>query len=158
MRILFRGRRNICWCWTVTSVAPRNVNDVSCITRINHENAFWRQTQYLAMLEGNFCCSAQCKRRFMWPGSIIESPFSWQAQYLVMLEGNLCCSAQFKNDTSRGTRINHENPFSRQTQYLMMLECNLCCSAQCKWRFMCDQDQSWESFFAAGALFGDVGG
>ena len=96
MRILFRGRRYICWCWTVTFVAPRNVNDVSCITRINDEISFWRQTQYLAMLEGNFCCSAQCKWRFMWPGSIIESPFSWQAQYLVMLEGNLCCSAQCK--------------------------------------------------------------
>ena len=32
------GRRNIWWCWRVTSVASRNFNDVSCVPRINPES------------------------------------------------------------------------------------------------------------------------
>ncbi len=48
--------------------------------------------------------------------------------------------------------------FSWQAQYLLMLEGASCCSPHCKWRFICEDDQSWESFFVAGATFGDVGG
>ena len=58
----FRGRCSIWWCWTVTSVAPRIVNDVSYVTRINHEIHFSWQAQYLVKLECHF---------------------SWQAQHLV---------------------------------------------------------------------------
>ena len=32
------------------------------------------------------------------------------------------------------------------------------CPAHCKWRFICDADQSWDSFCVAGAVFGEVGG
>ena len=42
--------------------APRIVNDVSCVTRINHEIHFAWQAQYLVKL---------------------ECDFSWQAQHLV---------------------------------------------------------------------------
>ena len=42
--------------------APRIVNDVSCVTRINHEMHFAWQAQYLVKL---------------------ECDFSWQAQHLV---------------------------------------------------------------------------
>ena len=45
----------------MTPVDPRNVNNVSCVTRINQESHFWWQAQYLVRLEGDTCCSAQCK-------------------------------------------------------------------------------------------------
>ena len=87
MTFILRGRRSIWWGWRVMPVAPRIVNDVSYVMRINH-----------------------------------QIHFAWQAQYLVRLEG----------DDS--------------------------CSAHCKWRFICDADQSWDSFCVAGAVFGEVGG
>ena len=46
-----------------------------------------------------------------------------------------------------------ESPFSWQAQYFVMLGGHICCSAQCKWCVMRDEDQSWESFFVAGAIF-----
>ena len=45
----------------MTLVAPRIVNDVSYVTPINHEIHFAWQVQYLVQLEGDSCCSAQCK-------------------------------------------------------------------------------------------------
>ena len=45
----------------MTPVAPRNVNSVSCVKRIDHESHFSWQAQYLVRLEDDFCCSAQCK-------------------------------------------------------------------------------------------------
>ena len=44
-----------------TSVAPRIVNDVSYVTRINHENHFSWQAQYLVRLDNGIGCSAHCK-------------------------------------------------------------------------------------------------
>ena len=60
MRVIFPGRRNI-WCWRVTSVALRIVDDVSYVTGIKHESHCSWQAQYVVMLEGNLCCSAHCK-------------------------------------------------------------------------------------------------
>ena len=51
-----------------------------------------------------------------------------------------------------------ECTFAWQAQYLVRLEGDACCSAHCKWRSICDEDQSWESFCVAGAVFGEVGG
>ena len=45
----------------MTLLAPRIVNDVSYVTRINYEIHFAWQAQYLVKLEGDSCCSAQCK-------------------------------------------------------------------------------------------------
>ena len=42
-------------------VAPRIVNDVSYVTRINHEIRFAWPAQYLVRLEDDSCCSAHCK-------------------------------------------------------------------------------------------------
>ena len=42
-------------------LALRIVNDVSYVTRINHEIHFAWQAQYLVRLEGVDCCSAHCK-------------------------------------------------------------------------------------------------
>ena len=58
----FRGRRSIWWGYRLTLLAPRIVNDVSYVTRINHEIHFAWQAQYLVKL---------------------ECYFSWQAQHLV---------------------------------------------------------------------------
>ena len=45
----------------MSPVALRIVNDVSFVTRINHESHFSWQAQYLVRLEGESCCSAHCK-------------------------------------------------------------------------------------------------
>ena len=42
-------------------VAPRIVNDVSYLMRINHEIDFAWQAQYLVRSQGDACCSAHCK-------------------------------------------------------------------------------------------------
>ena len=62
------------------------------------------------------------------------------------------------NDVSYVMWINHDIHFAWQAQYLVRLDGIDCCSAHCKWRFMCDMDQSWDSFCVAGAVFGEVGG
>ena len=46
-------------------LAPRIVNDVSCVTRINHGIHFAWQAQYLLRLEVDFSCSAHWKWRFI---------------------------------------------------------------------------------------------
>ena len=45
---------------------------------------------------------------------------------------------------------------SWQAQYLVRLEGDIACSAHWKWRFICDADQSWDSFCVAGAVFGEL--
>ena len=42
-------------------VAPHIVNDISYVSRINHDIHFAWQVQYLVKLEGDSCCSAYCK-------------------------------------------------------------------------------------------------
>ena len=42
-------------------LAPRIVNDVSCVTWINHEIHFAWQAQYLVRFEVDFACSAHSK-------------------------------------------------------------------------------------------------
>ena len=56
MRFILRGRS-----WRMTLVAPRIVNDVSYVMRINHEIHFAWQAQYLVKLEDDSCFSAHCK-------------------------------------------------------------------------------------------------
>ena len=46
-------------------VAPRIVNSVSCVKRIQHEIYFSWQAQYLVRLEDVACRSAHCNSRFM---------------------------------------------------------------------------------------------
>ena len=59
----------------MTHVAPRIVNNVSCVKRINDECYFSWQAQYLVMLERHLCCSYVtsndlraifCGRRSIW--------------------------------------------------------------------------------------------
>ena len=59
MRVIFRARRSIWSSWRVTLVAPRIVNDVSNVRRINHESDFSWQAQYLVKSECHFPWQAQ---------------------------------------------------------------------------------------------------
>ena len=45
----------------MTHVAPRSVNNVSGVKRINEECYFSWQAQYLVSLDYDACCSAHCK-------------------------------------------------------------------------------------------------
>ena len=58
MRLIMRGRRGIWRSWIVIPVAPRIVNDVSHMRRINHEIHVAWQVQYLVTLDCDSCCSA----------------------------------------------------------------------------------------------------
>ena len=70
--------------------APRIVNDVSYVMRINHEIHFAWQAQYFVRLER----IVNDVSYVMWINHEIH--FAWQAQYLVRLEGGDCCSAHCK--------------------------------------------------------------
>ena len=37
MRVIFRGRCNVWWCWGTAPVSPRSVNDFSYVAGINHK-------------------------------------------------------------------------------------------------------------------------
>ena len=58
------------------------------------------------------------------------------------------------NDVSYVRTIKQSSHFVWQAQYLVRLDGDTYCSAHCKWRFICDQDQAWESFCLTGAKFG----
>ena len=68
----------------MTRVAPRIVNSVSCVKRIDHESHFSWQAQYLLKLEADSCCSAHCLLLFWWClgvlvcwGDLIEDELGW---------------------------------------------------------------------------------
>ena len=74
-------------------VAPRIVNDVSYVMRINHDIPFVWQAPYLVRLE-----KIPVAPRIVNDVSYVSSnntviPFAWQAQYLVRLQGDACRSA-----------------------------------------------------------------
>ena len=56
----FRGRRSIWWSWRMTPVARRVVNEVSYVTRINHECHFsWQARHFVKFWEiagARICC------------------------------------------------------------------------------------------------------
>ena len=61
MRFILRGRRSIWRGSRLTLHPPRILNDVSYVTRINHEIHFAWQAQYLVRLEVDFVSSAHSK-------------------------------------------------------------------------------------------------
>ena len=71
---IMRGRRSLWWGWRVTVAALRIGNDVSYVSTINHDIHFAWQAQYLVRCEGDACCSAHCKWRF-----IREQDQSWHS-------------------------------------------------------------------------------
>ena len=78
--------------------APRIVNDVSYVTRINHEIHFAWQAQYLVNLS---CDGSVVAPRIVNDVSYVtrinlEIHFAWQGQYLVKMDCDSCCSAHCK--------------------------------------------------------------
>ena len=80
-------------------------------------------------------------RRSIWCG--------WRVALLAPQNGN---------DVSYGMRIKDAIHFAWLAQYLLSLKGDFTCSAHWKWRFICEADHWWDSFCAAGAVFGEVGG
>ena len=113
------------------------------------------QAQYLVRLEGDFACSAHWKWRF-----ICDADQSWDRGRRSIWWGSrlTLLAPRILNDVSYVTRINHEIHFAWQAQYLVRFEVDFACSAHSKWRFICEADQSWDSFCVAGAVFGEGGG
>ena len=81
----------------MTLVAPRILNDVSYVMRINHEIPFAWQAQCLVKLDCDSCYTPRivndvsCETRIHH-----EIHFAWQAQYLVKLDCDLFSSAHCK--------------------------------------------------------------
>ena len=212
MRFILRGRRSIWWTCRLTFVAPRIVNDVSYVTRINHEIHFAWQAQYMVKLSCDFCCSAHCKWRFIcdadqsWDSFCVAGAVFGEVGVWLFVAGAAfgdilgdsrsakCCIFQYKIVSEIGRvrspkrRVRDDDfilglssecrrivfllaeaiqrvsnailnlKISWQAQYLVRLEGDIACSAHWKWRFICDADQSWDSFCVAGAVFAEVGG
>ena len=110
-----------------------------------------------------------------YPRIILESSLYWRKQFrefplqswTLRFRGrrSICwgwsltlLALRIGNDVSYETRIKHEIHFAWQAQYLVRFDVDIACSAQSKWRFICDADQSWDSFCVAGAVFGEVRG
>ena len=77
-------------------VAPRIVNDVSYVMRINHDIPFAWQAQYLVKLQVTLAALRVGHDVSYVTRITDDSYFGWQAQYLVKLEGDSCCSAHCK--------------------------------------------------------------
>ena len=77
-------------------VAPRVANDVSYVSRINHDIHFAWQAQYLLKLQGDSCALRIGNDVSYVTRITADSFFAWLAQYLVKLEGDSCCSAHCK--------------------------------------------------------------
>ena len=72
----------------MSTVAPRIVNDISYVTRINDASHFSLQVQHLVIFECRFSWQAQHL-------VILERHRSWQAQYMVILERHFLWQAQY---------------------------------------------------------------
>ena len=175
MRFILRGRRSICWGSRLTLLAPRILNDVSYVTRINHEMHFAWQAQYLVKLDCHFsagaafgdilgdsrsakCCIFQYKivskigrvrspkRRVRDDDFMVGSWSGYPRIVFILAEAIQRVPAAILN-----------LKISWQAQYLLRLEVDIACSAHWKCRFIWDAHQSWDSFCVAGAVFGEVG-
>ena len=80
----------------MTLLAPRIVNDVSYVTRINHEIHFAWQAQYLVRLGVTLVAPRIVNDVSYLMRINHEIHFAWQAQYLVKLDCDSCCSAHCK--------------------------------------------------------------
>ena len=143
----------------MTLVAPRIVNSVSCVTRINHEIHFSWQAQYLVKFEWHFSWQAH----EIWNDSRSAKCCIFQYKMLVVgVKGNLGCEAGcgltvswsdhgriMLGSWSDHSRIGRalemtfhpfsanffeirDGHFSWQAQYLVSLDYDACCSAHCK--------------------------
>ena len=75
-------------------LAPRIVNDVSCVTRINHGIHFAWQAQYLLRLEVDLLALRIGNDVSYETRTNLLIQFEWQAQYLVNLDCHFSWQAQ----------------------------------------------------------------
>ena len=130
----------------MTFVAPRIVNDVSYVTRINHEIHFAWQAQYLVKLECDFSWQAQHLVTFWEIAGTrnvgifhtkcvskmgrVRSPKRRARDDDFMLG---ICSNRLLAEALHGVSAEILNlQISWQAQYLVRLEADCACSAHCK--------------------------
>ena len=77
-------------------LAPRILNDVSYVTRINHEMHFAWQAQYLVRSSLTLLAPRILNDVAYVTRINHEIHFAWQAQYLVRFEVDFACSAHSK--------------------------------------------------------------
>ena len=146
-RFILRGRRSIWWSWSVTFRGRHRINDILGDSRSAKCCIF----QYKIVSKIGRVRSP--KRRVRDDDFMVGS----SSDHLRIILGSvrivflLAEAIHGVSDESLNLQI------SWQAQYLVRLEADCACSAHCKWRFICDVDQSWDSFCVAGAVFGEVG-
>ena len=175
MRFILRGRRSIWWTCRVTFVAPRIVNDVSYVTPIYQglfcvAGAVFGEVGVLLFVAGAAlgeilidsrsakCCiffhtKCVCKvgrgrsprRRVRDDDFMLGLSSDYPRIVFILAEAIQGVSHAILN-----------LQISWQVQYLVRLEGDFACSAHWKRRFICDADQSWDSFCVAGAVFGEL--
>ena len=132
-------------------LAPRILNDVSYVTRINHEMHFAWQAQYLVKLECDFSCQAQHLVTF-WEiaGARICSIFQYKIvskigrvrspkrrvrddDFMVGLSSDCRRIVFLLAEAIHGVSAEVLNlQISWQAQYLVRLVADCACSAHCK--------------------------
>ena len=159
----FRGRRSTWWVSRVTLLAPRIVNDVSYVTRINDWIHFAWQAQYSVKLECDFSWRAQHFVTF-WeiagarnvvffntksssPRSDREGLRSGGCEMTMLCSDYVRIMFGMSSDYPRIVFLLAEAiqgfpveifdlRISWQAQYLVSLKGDFTCSAHCKWRHM----------------------
>ena len=141
MRCMLRGRRSIWWSWSVTAGAA--FGDI--------------------LGDSAKCCIFQYKivfkvGRVRSPKRRVRDAILW-SDYVRIMFGMSSKIVFLLAEAIHGVSAEILNlQISWQAQYLVRLEADCACSAHCKWRFICDADQSWDAFCVAGAVFAEVGG
>ena len=179
MGFILRGRRSICWGWRLTLLALRIGNDVSYEARINHEIHFAWQAQYLLKLEGDTCCSAHCKWRFIreadqwWVSFCVAGAVFGEVGVWLFVAGAAfrdilgdsrsakCCIFQYKIVSKIG-RVRSPKRRVRDDDFMLgsWSDCRrIVVESSFYWRkqFRDFAVKSWTQNFVAGAVFGDVG-
>ena len=135
----------------MTLLAPRILNDVSYVTRINHEMHFAWQAQYLVKLECDFSWQAQHLVTF-WEIAGARNVVFFNTK-CVSKVGRGRCPTQRVRDDDFMVGLSSDYPrivfilaeaiqrvsnailnlqISWQAQYLVRLEADCACSAHCK--------------------------
>ena len=164
---------SIWWGWRLTVLAPRIVNDVSYVTRINDEIHFAWQAQYLVRFEVDFACSAHSKWRF-----ICDADQSWDAFCVagavfgevgawlfvagaafgdILGDGQSakCCIFQYKIVSTMG-RVRSPKRRVRDDDFILGLCSDYVSIGGSNSRSFCWNLELTD--FVAGAVFGEVGG
>ena len=73
MSVILRGKSIFGEVGGLLLLLRQSVLDVSCETRVNHQNPFLWQAQYLVKFEGDSCCFTHCTGGRFMPWTIKRS-------------------------------------------------------------------------------------